>query len=219
MQEGKKGRKLLDFTDRLVYFWIMLSKADKTRQFIIEKSAPIFNKKGYAATSMADILKATGLAKGGIYGNFASKDEIAAEAFEYAYTRLKEELRFKIKQEKTAHDKLYAILDYYHNYTAHPHIDGGCPLLNTAVDADDNIPFLKKKARAALDEMVGSLAYIISKGIEKGEFKKEINATQEAEIFFALIEGSIMMAKLSDNPHVLNRMLNLLKQRIKYWKA
>jgi TetR/AcrR family transcriptional regulator, transcriptional repressor for nem operon len=204
----------------LVYFWaVMLSKADKTRQYIIEKSAPIFNKKGYSATTMADILQATGLAKGGIYGNFSSKDEIAAEAFEYAYTRLKEELRFKIKQEKTARDKLFAVLNYYHNYTSQPHIDGGCPLLNTAIDADDNIPFLKKKAKAALDEMVGSLEYIISKGIEHGEFKKEINALQEAEIIFAMIEGSIMMSKLSDNPGVLNRMLNLLKQRIKYWKA
>jgi TetR/AcrR family transcriptional repressor of nem operon len=195
----------------------MLSKADKTRRYIIEKSAPIFNTKGYAATTMSDILKATGLAKGGIYGNFSSKDEIAAEAFEFAYKKLKEELRFKIKQQKTALDKLYAILDYYHNYTVHPHIEGGCPLLNTAVDADDHIPFLKKKAKAALDEMVGSLAYIISKGIEKGEFRKEINAVQEAEIFFALIEGSIMMSKLSDNPAVLNRMLNLLKLRIKHW--
>jgi hypothetical protein len=64
---------------------------------------------------------------------------------------------------------------------------------------------------------VGSLAYIISKGIEKGEFRKEINAVQEAEIFVALIEGSIMMSKLSDNPAVLNRMLNLLKLRIKHW--
>lgn len=196
----------------------MLSKADKTRQFIIERSAPIFNKKGYSATTMADILQATGLAKGGIYGNFSSKDEIAAEAFEYAYTRLKDELRFKIKQEKTARDKLFAILDYYHNYTAQPPIDGGCPLLNTAVDADDNIPFLKKKAKAALDEMVGSLEYIITKGMEKGELRKEVQADREAEIMFAMIEGAIMMSKLSDDPKVLNRILNLLKQRVETWK-
>ena len=197
----------------------MLSKADKTRQFIIEKSAPIFNTKGYAATTMADIIEATGLAKGGIYGNFASKDEIAAEAFEYAYTRLRDQLRFKIKQEKTASDKLFAILSYYHNYTARPHIDGGCPLLNTAIDADDNIPFLKKKARAALDEMVGSLEYIIGKGIEMREFRSELRPAQEAEIIFAMIEGAIMMSKLSDDPRVLNRILGLLKQRVAGYKT
>jgi TetR/AcrR family transcriptional repressor of nem operon len=204
----------------LVYFClVMLSKADKTRQYIIEKSAPIFNTKGYSATTMADILQATGLAKGGIYGNFSSKDEIAAEAFEYAYTRLKDQLRFKIKQESNARDKLFAIFDYYHNYTTQPHIDGGCPLLNTAIDADDNIPFLKKKAKAALDEMLGSLAYIISMGIGKGDFIKDIQPEQEAEVIFAMIEGAIMMSKLADNPRVLNRVLNLLKQRVDAWKT
>ncbi len=197
----------------------MLSKADKTRQFIIEKSAPIFNKKGYSATTMADILAATGLAKGGIYGNFSSKDEIAAAAFGYAYTKLKDELRFKIRQEKTAPGKLHAILDYYHNYTARPHIDGGCPMLNTATDADDNIPFLKKKARVAMDEMVSSLAYIIANGIEKGQFNKEVQAEREAEVIFAMIEGAIMMSKLADDPRVLNRILNLLKQRVDTWQT
>src|SRR6187402_686740 len=95
----------------------MLSKADRTRQFIIEKAAPIFNAKGYAATSMNDILKATGLAKGGIYGNFNSKDEIAVEAFEYAYNQLKAALIQKIKPVSTASGQLLAILQFYKNYT------------------------------------------------------------------------------------------------------
>ncbi|RZK05397.1 MAG: TetR/AcrR family transcriptional regulator, partial [Flavobacterium sp.] len=45
-----------------------MSKSEQTKQFIIEKAAPIFNKKGFAGTSMNDILEATGLAKGGVYG-------------------------------------------------------------------------------------------------------------------------------------------------------
>ena len=195
----------------------MLSKADRTRQFIIEKSAPIFNKKGYAATSMADILQATGLAKGGIYGNFNSKDEIAIEAFEYAYTQLKEALVFKIKQQKTASAKLIAILNFYRNYTVRPNIDGGCPLLNTAVDADDNIPFLKEKAKAALHEMLQSLEYIIQKGIDNKQLNASLNASREAELFFATLEGAIMMAKLSDNPKLLNRILDTMKLQVESW--
>jgi len=60
-----------------------MSKAEKTRQFIIEKTAPIFNKKGYAATSLADITEATGLTKGSIYGNFENKEEVVIEALRY----------------------------------------------------------------------------------------------------------------------------------------
>ena len=196
----------------------MLSKSDRTKQLIIEKSAPIFNRKGYAATSMADILKATGLAKGGIYGNFKSKDEIAIEAFVYSYSRLREELVFKIRQQKTSADKLFAILDFYRNYSVKPNIDGGCPLLNTAIDADDNIPFLKEKAREALEEMLDSLRRLIQNGINNREFNKDLDATREAELFFAKVEGAIMMSKLRDSPKTLNRVLDEIKREITKWR-
>lgn len=192
----------------------MLSKSDRTKQFIVEKSAPIFNTKGYAATSMTDILKATGLTKGGIYGNFNSKDDIAVEAFDYSYTKIKEALLYSIKQEKTAAGKLVSILKFYHNFTITPAVEGGCPVLNTAIDADDNIPFMKQRAALALNEMLGSLTYIIQKGIDSAEFKLTINAAHEALLFYATIEGGIMMSKLTDKPDVLNNILKNLKEQI-----
>lgn len=192
----------------------MLTKAEKTRQFIIEQSAPIFNTKGYAATSMNDILKATGLTKGGIYGNFENKDAIAVAAFEYAYTNLKQALFFKVSEHKTATGKLTAILQFYRNYSIKPPIEGGCPLMNTAIDADDNIPFLKQKAAAALKELLGSLEYIIQKGINTGEFKASLNAAKESKLFYSIIEGGVMMSKLSDNPSILNQLLDHLKEQV-----
>ena len=93
-----------------------MTKAEKTKELIIAKAAPLFNKKGYAGTSMSDIMKATGLAKGGLYGNFESKDEIAALAFEYSYNQLKEDIGQKIKAKKMGVDKLLAIFQYYKNY-------------------------------------------------------------------------------------------------------
>ncbi len=51
----------------------MTTKSDRTKQFILEKVAPVFNKNGYFGTSMSDITEATGLTKGAIYGNFKNK--------------------------------------------------------------------------------------------------------------------------------------------------
>ena len=166
---------------------------------------------------MSDILEATGLAKGGVYGHFAGKEDIAVAAFEYAYTMLIEAIRARTGAEPTARGKLLAILAFYRNYTINPLIAGGCILLNTAVDADDNIPFLKEKAKVALAEMLGALQRIIQMGIDNGEFSKTLKAKKEAELFFALIEGGIMMAKLNDEPALLNRMLDHLKQNITNW--
>jgi AcrR family transcriptional regulator len=191
-----------------------VTKAARTKEFIIAKAAPLFNKKGYAGTSMNDIMKATGLAKGGLYGNFKSKDEIAAMAFEYSYNLLKEDLTRKVLPKKTAPEKLLTILQYYRNYTIAPTIEGGCPLLNTAVDADDAYPFLKKKAREAFQEMLGVLQKIFEKGIREKAFHRKLDAKKEAELFYAQIEGGIMMAKVSDDVAILNRLLDNLKHRL-----
>ena len=185
----------------------MLSKSDITRQTIIEKSAPIFNTKGYSATTMTDILVATGLTKGGVYGNFESKDQIAIEAFEHSIGKLQEALRFKIRRESTAKDKLVAVLSFYKNYSIAPITKGGCPLLNTAIESDDNLPFLKEKAQKALNELLQGLASIIEKGIDSEEFSPELNPAKEATLIFSIIQGGLMMSKLSDDPKILNSLL------------
>ncbi|HOY11675.1 MAG TPA: TetR/AcrR family transcriptional regulator [Saprospiraceae bacterium] len=198
----------------MVYICSMFSKSDLTRQFIIEKSAPIFNTKGYSATSMNDILQATGLTKGGVYGNFDSKDQIAIEAFELSIGKVKEGIRFKTKNESTAQGKLFAIFNFYKNFSIIPLTEGGCPLLNTAIEADDNLPFMKVKAQKALNELLASLEYIIQNGIESNEFKEGIDAKKEAALIFSVIQGGLMMSKLSDNPKILNGLLETLKTNV-----
>lgn len=192
----------------------MLSKSEKTKQFIIERAAPLFNQKGYAGTTMNDIMRVTGLAKGGLYGNFESKDEIAAQAFEYSYNKVKSELLFKIKQQSTSLGKLYAILNFYRNYTVRPVIEGGCPLMNTAVDADDAYPFLKKRAREAIHDLLNGLERILENGRIHKELKADLNARKEAQVIFAQIEGGIMMAKVSDDVKLLNSVLDNLREYI-----
>jgi TetR/AcrR family transcriptional regulator, transcriptional repressor for nem operon len=192
----------------------VLSKSEKTRSFIIEKAAPLFNKKGYAGTSMNDIMVATGLAKGGIYGHFQSKDEIAAAAFEFSLTRVRADLLNTINKQPSALGKLFSILDFYKNYTLKPPVEGGCPILNTAVDADDAYPFLKRKAKNALHDMLNGLEQIIGLGITMKEIKVSVNPRKTAEMIFAQIEGGIMMAKVSDDVGLLNSVLENLRSYI-----
>jgi AcrR family transcriptional regulator len=60
-------------------------KGEATRQDIIRKAAPIFNQKGYSGAALSDLMRATGLEKGGIYRHFESKEELAGDAFDHAW--------------------------------------------------------------------------------------------------------------------------------------
>ena len=62
-----------------------MTKGEQTRRKIVEAAAPIFNKRGYEGSSLNDLMEATGLKKGGIYRHFSSKEELAAEAFDYTW--------------------------------------------------------------------------------------------------------------------------------------
>ena len=116
----------------------MARNPEETRKLIIDKALPIFNTKGYNAASLSDITSATGITKGAIYGNFKNKDEVATAAFERGVEIVTGEISKRVRVEKTAPDKLMSIVKFYEEYINKPPIPGGCPILNSSVEADDS---------------------------------------------------------------------------------
>jgi TetR/AcrR family transcriptional repressor of nem operon len=176
-----------------------MSKADKTRQFIVEKTAPIFNVKGYAGTSLTDMTEATGLTKGSIYGNFENKDEVALAAFEHNWKRVQAVVREEMDKRKGYREKLLVLARVYENFPSHLFPEGGCPLLNTAIEADDTHPLLREKAASALLAWKKNLIALIEAGIAAKEFRADVDAEQTALTVIALIEGAIMISRLTGN--------------------
>ena len=84
-----------------------MRKGEQTRQEIIRKAAPIFNQKGYDGAALSDLMRATGLEKGGIYRHFGSKQELAGHAFDYAW-KLAMDTRFEATEPVS-----YTHLDVY----------------------------------------------------------------------------------------------------------
>ena len=172
-------------------------KAEKTKQFIVEKTAPIFNMKGYSGTSLNDIIQATGLTKGSIYGNFVNKDDVALAAFDFNLKQVDKVVRDEMVSRNTFREKLLVYTKVYENFLEFPFPEGGCPVLNTAVEADDTHPALKKRASEAIIRWKDSLAKLIQKGIGNNEFRPEIDPEQIALTIIATIEGAIMITKLT----------------------
>jgi len=100
-----------------------MGKSEETRRHIIEKAAVLFNQKGFHGTSIRDIMDATGLTKGGIYGNFKKegadkkgvKEEIALAAFKYAVAAVGNEIRTRTSVIDNSIDKLKTVVYFYHN--------------------------------------------------------------------------------------------------------
>jgi AcrR family transcriptional regulator len=184
-----------------------MSKANKTRKYIIEKTAVIFNKKGYDGTSLNDLTRATNLTKGSIYGNFKNKEEVAAAAFNYNYQNLIRKFQAELVHHNTAKGKLLAFKKIFIEYMPEIFKNGGCALLNNAVYSDDTNQKLKDLSVKAFNSWRQSLMDIINEGKKNGEFKSYINERYYAELFISMIEGSGIVAKTTgDYSYFTNTM-------------
>jgi AcrR family transcriptional regulator len=184
-------------TDR--YIFAAVTKGKRTRQYIIEKTAPLFNSKGFDGTSMADLENATGLTKGSLYGNFADKEEIATEAFRYTIARIKEMVRLKLEGASTYKGQLYSLFDFYSQYVFNPPVAGGCPLLNTAVEADDHRVSMRTVVVSELMSTIRFISTLLRQGVEAGEFNPSINPEEQAYTFFCAIEGALMFSRVEQS--------------------
>jgi TetR/AcrR family transcriptional regulator, transcriptional repressor for nem operon len=176
-----------------------MSKASRTRQYIIDKSAPVFNTQGYAGTSLKDLTKATGLTKGALYGNFRDKEEIAGAVFQYSMDKVREAARTKMGKAEKYKDKLLSLLDFYAQYVFNSPIPGGCPIMNNAVEADDYHSFIRKAVVTEMKKTTTFISELLEQGIKRGEFRPDIKPRDLALLFFCSIEGAIVVSRVSSS--------------------
>ncbi len=186
------------------------SKSDRTRQFIIERTAPVFNEKGYAGTSLSDLTMATGLTKGSIYGNFENKDEVALAAFDHNFSRISHYLKDRIAATENAIERLLVYPAVYGDFLKIPFLKAGCPILNTSTEADDTHPELRERAKNALAFWKSTIVKEVTRGIKRGEIKADTDPNEFAIILMSVIEGAIMQAKVTGKNTDLRIAMNFL---------
>ena len=175
-----------------------MRKGEQTRREIIRKAAPLFNQRGYDGAALSDLMRATGLEKGGIYRHFKNKQQLAAEAFDYAW-KLAIDTRFEGTQDiPNTVDRLKRLVRNFWERRSGL-VPGGCPLLNTAIDADDGNPQLRRKARRALNSWLGRLRSIIEEGQRRGEIRGDVDSSELATLIVSTLEGSLMVSRLQRN--------------------
>lgn len=186
----------------------MLTKAERTTQFILETVAPIFNKKGYFGTSMSDLTEATGLTKGSIYGNFENKEQLALEAFNYNVRKVNGLLKKEIGHLESSREKLFALTNFYRGYYAYTGEFGGCPFINVGVDSLHHNTLLAKRSKQVTRQWMDNLEKIIRQGIDNGEFRKSCDPKKIAVLLFGMIEGGIFLTTILDEKHFMQNLMD-----------
>src|SRR6202046_4222286 len=188
-----------------------VTKGEQTRSEIVRKSAPLFNQKGYEGTSLSELMEATGLHKGGIYRHFSSKEELATEAFDYSWERAVSRRLEGVAEVSDCVDRLKKMIDNFVDLRAGL-VPGGCPMMNTAIEADDGNPALRARARGALQGWMARLTKATEDGIARSEIDSRVDAKALGQLIISTLEGALLISRLENDRAALDRVRHHLRE-------
>jgi AcrR family transcriptional regulator len=195
----------------------MLTKAEKTKQFILETAIPLYNKKGISGVNIDDILAETKVTKGCLYGHFENKDDLTNQVVDLMLKKVSERMGAAVANAKTTKAKISAFMDFYKN-PIDTYISGGCPIFNTAVEADDNYPLIKQKVATLIRFGQEGLSGILKEGIEKGEYSTKLDPIVFAFKLVASVEGGIVMCRTLDTMKPMHSLIKSLKAELEQYR-
>jgi TetR/AcrR family transcriptional repressor of nem operon len=187
-----------------------MSKGEETRQRIVAQAAAMFNQHGFDGSSLSELMKATGLEKGGIYRHFSSKEELAAAAFDYAWKAAWDARMHDLDSIANSVDKLKHLIANF--VSRRSSVPGGCPLLNTAVDTDDGNPILRESALKALGMWRAHLVSIITAGKKSKEIRLGVDPATLATLIISSLEGALVVSRLERDRRALQAAQEHLEQ-------
>jgi len=185
-------------------------KGEDTRQKIIDKAAELFLIKGFNATSIRDLLEATGLTKGCLYFHFKCKDDIGLEYLRQASEKFMLFLDQGL-QGSSGVDKLDNFLIGAFTYHNSRDFVGGCLFGNTALETSDTAPDFAKLTAATFHQWRGKLTNIIQQAQEEGGVINNRTAEDLAEFVIATLEGGIMQSRLNKSEAPMKNCVETLR--------
>ena len=177
-----------------------MRKGLRTRGTILEKAAPVFNTRGFFGTSVEDLVRATGLQKGGLYNHYASKEALALAAFDFTAAQFRARFAEVVEGKLTHVERLIAIAGVMLRNYDDPVVDGGCVVFNTAIESDDAHPVLRQKAKDAMQDLLRFVGHHLKLGIQSGELRGDVDARMVTSVIVSICEGAVALSKLYDDP-------------------
>jgi TetR/AcrR family transcriptional regulator, transcriptional repressor for nem operon len=187
-------------------------KGAQTRQKIIEKSLQLFSVKGYFNTSISDILQATGLTKGGLYGHFQSKEDIWYAVYGEAVSIwrgivLKDvrEISDPLKRiEKTIQNDMA-------NYMGADVFDGGCFFFNSLVELSGQSSAMSRQILRGFVRFSRLLRSWLEEADQKGLIRDGLNLKEIANFIVISLNGAGALYSASRDPNILKQTVQQLR--------
>lgn len=172
-------------------------QAQENRERVIDAAARLFREKGFYGIGVADLMKSAGLTHGGFYGQFSSKDDLAAAACARALAET--DRRWQRLMEKSA-DPLPEIVASYLSTTHRDHPEKGCALVALGGEVSRSEAPVRQAYTSGLRALIDRLAQLLP-GRTKGARRDRALAAM------ATLVGAQLLARAVDDDELSEEIL------------
>jgi AcrR family transcriptional regulator len=189
------------------------SRATETRERIVEAARQLFFKQGYAATGVAEILKAADANSGSLYHFFPGKDDLLVAVLEKYRSMLEPHvLKPAFARSRDPIERLFAILHGYRLLLEATNFELGCPIGNLALEVSNS----QRKARKLIVENFRAWCDAVRSLITDAgdQLPADLDRSAFATHVLATMEGAVMLARTYRSFEPFDQTINQLKDYI-----
>jgi AcrR family transcriptional regulator len=191
--------------------------SDKTReqrrQHILTSAGRCFSREGFHATSIEDVIAATGMSSSAVYRYFRSKEEIIRASAEVGVAGVRDIFVALLERDPcpTPAETLALLVTELHSRTHNPEYDMTRLAFQTWAEALRD-PVLHEHARASYRDALDNIAELAARWRDAGYIPPGADTKAVAATVFSLMHGMLVMHHLVDDvpADVLLRGVSLL---------
>jgi len=194
----------------------MTTKGDLTRQHILEKSMQLFSVQGYFNTSIAGIVKATGLTKGGLYGHFRNKEEIWYAVYDECVRIWKGVVFQGVRQISDPLARIERVIENsLKNYLGAGVFEGGCFLFNALVELTGQSSAMSSHVLKGFKAFSALLRLWLEEAEQQGRLRDGLNLDGIANFLVISLNGAAPLYAASHDPAIWQQTLAQLQLYMK----
>ncbi|ANM31857.1 hypothetical protein ABI59_23300 [Acidobacteria bacterium Mor1] len=184
---------------------------EATRRKILEVAAERIHQVGFQATSVGDILAATGLSKGALYHHFATKTEIGYAVIEEHYADLNRRNWAPVLEADDVFRTLIPFLAGFHQQICDETLCNGCPVNNLGQEMSALDEGFRQRLQQVTTRWRDDLTAGLRRSQQGGSMDPAADAAGVAALVVAAFQGAVALAKNAQDRQVfVESMASLL---------
>ncbi len=181
------------------------AQAEENRETVINVASRLFREHGFDGIGLKDLMKGAGLTQGGFYKQFASKDDLAAQASRRA---MESATRRWSEAAADSSDPLEAVMAFYLSKDHRGEKAEGCPLVALGSDATRQ----SEEVRRPFEDGIRAHFEVLNELLDD---TRSSNPSGKAMAILSLMVGAVTLSRIMEDENTSQGILDAAAEEIR----